>query len=222
MERLRLRGHHAVAPDLPFDEPEADYEERARPALEALRDIDGPVVVVGHSVGSAEAALVAARRPPALLVYVCPRFGSFPTPPVAPDVFRKGFPFPPKDVRGRSVWEPESAVAAMYGRLPREKAQQLAKRLRPGASPVAKYPLSSHPDVLTALIYTTEDEFFTPEWERFVAEHLLRIAPVELPGGHFPMVENADLLAGTLDALVVEAERRESSHLAAPVTPSDA
>ena len=202
-ERLRVRGHHAVAPDLPFDDPEADYEERARPALEALGDSDGPVVVVGHSVGSAEAALVAAKRPPALLVYVCPRFGSFPTPPDAPDVFRKGFPFPPKDAQGRLVWEPESAIAAMYSRLPRRTAQQLAKRLRPGASPVGDYPLSSHPDVMTALIYTTGDEFFTPEWERFIAEQVLRVAPIELPGGHFPMVENPDLLAETLDRLAV-------------------
>ena len=148
---------------------------------------------------------MAAKRPPTLLVHLCPRFAFFPTPPDAPDVYRKGFPFPSKDVQSRMVWERESAIAAMYARLPRQTALQLAKRLRPTASPVGTYPLGSHPDVATALIYTTEDEFFTPEWERYVAEHLLGVAPIKLPGGHFPMVENADLLAGTLDGLAVNA-----------------
>jgi len=205
VERLRARGHDAVAPDLPFDDSEADYEERARPAVEAVADIEGPVVVVGHSASSAEAALVAAKRPLALLVYLCPRFSSFPTPPDAPDVFREGFPFPPKDAQGRLVWEPASAIAAMYPRLPRETAQQLAKRLRPGAPPVGNYPLDAHPDVETALIYTSEDEFFTPDWERFVAEQMLGVAPVELPCGHFPMLENPDLLADVLDRLAADA-----------------
>ena len=106
VDRLRARGHDAVAPDMPFDDPHADYEKRARPAFQALDGVDGPVVVVGHSNGSAEAALVAAERHPALLVYVCPRFGSFATPPDAPEVFREGFPFPPKGADGRTVWAP--------------------------------------------------------------------------------------------------------------------
>ena len=31
---LRARGHATLAPDLPFDDPAAGYEDRARPALE--------------------------------------------------------------------------------------------------------------------------------------------------------------------------------------------
>jgi pimeloyl-ACP methyl ester carboxylesterase len=53
-----------------------------------------------------------------------------------------------------------------------------------------------------ALIYTSEDEFFTPEWERFIARELLHVQPVEMPGGHFPMVERPDELARLLDQLV--------------------
>lgn len=70
----------------------------------ALASVEDLVVVVGHSVGSAEAALVAAKCDPALLVYLCPRFGSFETPADAPAIFRDGFPFPPKDAGGRMVW----------------------------------------------------------------------------------------------------------------------
>lgn len=201
-ERLSALGHTAVAPDLPFDDPAATYEDRARPASAAVADADAPVVIVGHSVGSAEAALVAAARRPALLVYLCPRFGSFAAPADAPPVFREGFPFPPRDTEGRMVWDADAAIAAMYPRLPSEVARRLAERLRPGASPVGEYPLAQHPDVPTALIYAREDEFFNPEWERFAARTLLGIEPIEIPGGHFPMVEDPDSLAALLDSLV--------------------
>jgi pimeloyl-ACP methyl ester carboxylesterase len=201
VERLRARGHAAVAPDLPFDDPTATYAGRSQPALAALAEVAGPIVIVGHSVGSAEAAVVAAEHEPALLVYLCPRFGSFAPPPGAPPVFRKGFPFPAKDAEGRMVWEPEAAIAAMYPRLPSQTGRRLAERLRPGASPVGDYPLDQHPDVTTALIYARDDEFFTPEWERFVAHEMLAIEPIEIPGGHFPMIEDPAALAEILARL---------------------
>jgi pimeloyl-ACP methyl ester carboxylesterase len=58
-----------------------------------------------------------------------------------------------------------------------------------------------HPDVPTALIYARDDEFFTPEWQRYIAVDLLGIEPIEIPGGHFPMVEDPDALARLLDDL---------------------
>jgi pimeloyl-ACP methyl ester carboxylesterase len=186
---------------MPFDDASADYEARARPAFEALDGVADPIVIVGHSVASAEAALVASKRRPALLVYLCPRFGPFPTTSEAPVVFRPGFPFPPRDEEGRSAWDTEAAITAMYPRLPPDMARALARRLKPGAAAVGDYPLTDHPDVPTALIYTTDDEFFEPEWERYVAHELLGIEPIELPGGHFPMVEDPGRLAGVLDEL---------------------
>jgi pimeloyl-ACP methyl ester carboxylesterase len=167
----------------------------------ALANLDDPIVIVGHSVSSAEAALVAAKRKPALLVYLCPRFSSFATPSDAPATFRDGFPFPPKDPQGRLVWDADAAIAAMYPRLPLETARRLAHRLRPGASPIGAYPLSDHPDVPTALIYTMDDEFFTPEWERYVAREVLGIEPIGIAGGHFPMIEDPEALAELLDGL---------------------
>jgi len=206
VERLRSRGYDAVAPDLPFDDPTAGYEERALPAITALAGVEAPVVIVGHSVGSAEAALVADECDPALLVYLCPRFVSFGAPTDAPPVFRDGFPFPPQDAQGRLVWEPDAAISAMYPRLSSEAGQQLARRLRPGAAPVGDYPLLEHPHVATALVYARDDEFFTPEWEVFVARELLGIEPIAIPGGHFPMIEDPDALADLLDRLARSAE----------------
>jgi predicted alpha/beta-hydrolase family hydrolase len=67
-----------VIPDLPLQDPEAGFEERIRPALEALDGIAGPLVIVGHSQGTAYSSLVAAANLDALLVHLCPRLGEPP------------------------------------------------------------------------------------------------------------------------------------------------
>ena len=169
--------------------------------LEALEDVQGPVVAVGHSVGSSYAPLVAASRPGALLVHLCPRLGPFPAPEGAPAVFRPGFPFPPRGADGATAWEEEAAIRAMYGRLPADVARETARGLHPAAPARGDYPLPGHPDVPTVLIYATDDEFFEPEWERFMARGLLGIEPIEIPGGHFPMLEDPGGLTELLDSL---------------------
>jgi pimeloyl-ACP methyl ester carboxylesterase len=68
------------------------------------------------------------------------------------------------------------------------------------------YPLLEHPHVATVLVYARDDEFFTPEWEVFVARELLGIEPIAIPAGHFPMIEDPDALADLLDRLARSAE----------------
>src|SRR5437588_2858 len=84
VQELLARGHHAVAPDMPYGDPDAGFEQRIRPALQATEHLSGPLVVVGHSVSSGYAALVAVARPGSLLVHLCPRLGPFQQPPDAP------------------------------------------------------------------------------------------------------------------------------------------
>jgi pimeloyl-ACP methyl ester carboxylesterase len=184
-----------------LDDPGAGFEERVRPAIEMLDGATEPVVLVGHSVGSGYAPLVAASRPVSLLVHLCPRLGPFEPPPGAPATFREGFPFPVSRPDGATVWDPEAAVGSMYGRLAPETAVALAARLRPATSAPGEYPLAGHPDVPTALVYARDDEIFQPQWQRFMARELLGIEPIEIPGGHFPMVENPEALADLLDRL---------------------
>ena len=82
---LRSSGHGVAAPDMPFDAPHT-YRDRARPAFDAVAAATPPVVIVGHSVASAEAALVASDHAAHLVVYLCPRMGEYPAPDGAPDV----------------------------------------------------------------------------------------------------------------------------------------
>jgi pimeloyl-ACP methyl ester carboxylesterase len=200
-QRLEALGHGTTAPDLPLHDPAAGYEQRVRPAIEALEEADSPVVVVAHSQSSALGPLVADARPVSLLVYLCPRMGSIEPPPGAPGPFREGVPFPPARPDGTTAWDPEVAIDAMYQRLPPERARALAQRLRPMAMPPDDYPLREHPDVPTALIYAADDELFEPAFERLMASELLGIEPIELQGGHFPMVEDPGALAQLLDRL---------------------
>jgi pimeloyl-ACP methyl ester carboxylesterase len=175
-----------------------------RPALQALEGVRGPLVVVGHSVSSGYAALVAEARPGSSLVHLCPRLGPFPPPAGAPDPFRKDFPFPPSNEDGTTVWEPEKAIDAMYSRLSPEVGRALAERLRPAAPAADEFPLPGHPEVPTALVYAADDEIFEPAWERFMARELLGIEPIEIAAGHFPMVEDPEALADLLDRLARE------------------
>jgi pimeloyl-ACP methyl ester carboxylesterase len=197
---LEARGHRGIAPDMPIDDPGTTYEQRLRPAIAALEDAHGPVVVVGHSAASGYAAIVAARTQAGLLVHLCPRLEQF-QPPDAPRVFRETLRIPPRRPDGAIAWGRDDAIEQTYPRLAPDNAAALADRLRPTAPPADDFPLDGPPDVPTALIYATEDEFFEPGWERFAAREVLGVEPIEIPGGHFPMVEDPKRLAGVLDRL---------------------
>jgi pimeloyl-ACP methyl ester carboxylesterase len=58
--------------------------------------------------------------------------------------------------------------------------------------------LTTHPNVPTTFIYAEHDEFFEPDWSRWVARAVLGVEPLEIGTGHFPMVENPDLVARLL------------------------
>jgi pimeloyl-ACP methyl ester carboxylesterase len=206
IECLEKVGHSAIAPELPLHDPEAVYEQRARPAIDALAGPDGDLAVVSHSQSSGLGALVAAALPVSMLVYLCPRMGGVKMPDDAPAPFREGLHFPPSGPDGTSAWDPDSAREVMYARLPPERAQMLVEHLHPMAMPPDDFPLDNQPNVPTALICATEDEFFEPAFERFVARELLGVDPIEIPGGHFPMAEDPEALAKVLDRLTASEE----------------
>jgi pimeloyl-ACP methyl ester carboxylesterase len=199
---LRARGHDTAAPDLSIDDPASTYEERVRPALEMLEGVTGPIAVVGHSASSGYAAMVASRAPASLLVHLCPRLEQF-QPTDAPRVFRETLRFPPRRSDGAIVWDRDDAIEQMYPRLEPETAGAFAEKLRPSAPPADEFPLDGHPDVETVVVYASEDEFFEPEWERFIAGEIGAEA-IEIGGGHFPMAEDPHGLAELLDRLARE------------------
>ena len=113
MERLVARGHEAIAPELPLHDPQAGFDDRVRPARKALGAVADPLVVVGHSLGSTYAPLIAVARPGSLLVHLCPRLGPFAPPPGAPAIFREGIPFPADRDDGTTIWDAEVVVIGL-------------------------------------------------------------------------------------------------------------
>lgn len=59
---LEARGHRAVAPPLPLDDPDAGPSAHADAVVDAVRQLRGPLVVAGQSLGAFPASLVAAYR----------------------------------------------------------------------------------------------------------------------------------------------------------------
>ena len=198
-ERLRGRGHETVAPTLPIEDVGASFEDYADVVAAALQPDGGPVVIVGHSVAGRWLHLVAERRPVALSVYLCPRLPDRDGQPRAfrPDAVAGDL----DDELGRSTWSAEGA-AWMYARLPPVLATAAAERLRPQFFGMIDREASPDLRALpSAAIACRDDEFFSLEYERWAARELLGAPPLELDGGHFPMLEQPDRLAAALEEL---------------------
>ena len=197
---LERRGHQCVTPVLPLDDPGASYEDYAAVVLKCLNGREAPILV-GHSMSSAVIPLVAVKRRVRTLVYLCPAMGGFRPPPDEPPYQRAGYERPPVDVYDRSWWPSDRAVSQLYGRLDRDIAERLAPRLRPQPQAVfsTPYPLERPPALPSAFLYAREDELFDDDWSRWIARRSLGVDAIELPGGHFPMLEHPVTLADILE-----------------------
>jgi pimeloyl-ACP methyl ester carboxylesterase len=206
VEFLRSRGHTCITPVLPLEDDEAGFDEYARVVIDDLQGTEAPVLV-GHSMSSAVVPLVAVERPVKLLVYLCPAMAGFAAPAGQPTPRRAGYRGPPLDADGRRWWPRDRAVTELYGRLDRGTAERMAARLRPQPWTVfAKpYPLSAPPAVASAFLYARDDELFDDRWSRWIARALVGVEALELPGGHFPMLEHPALLAEVLERVSTDA-----------------
>jgi pimeloyl-ACP methyl ester carboxylesterase len=171
----------------------------------SLAGNDDPVLV-GHSLGALTLPLVALRRSVKQLVYLCPAtpvakpvIGS---PPSLQEGYKAHLSTIQVDEFGRDSWEPDEAIRDMYRHLEPTLAKWAAAQLRPDATHGA-YPLEGPPSLPSVYIYTTEDEIFTPESRRWIARHVFGLEPVELLGGHFPMLETPSALADVLEASIL-------------------
>jgi pimeloyl-ACP methyl ester carboxylesterase len=196
---LSAAGHTCRTPRLPIDDPNKQLSDYADVVLEQGRASSNPIVV-GHSMSSDVAAIVASRVASAHVVYLCPRMAIFDRPEGEPQMFRDGaFDRMKEDSQERSYWYQADAVECMYPRLEPELAVQIAARLRPQASArLVAPPIINAPKVRSTLIYTTEDEIFLPEWSVWAARNIVGVESIAMPGGHFPMLERPEELARLL------------------------
>jgi pimeloyl-ACP methyl ester carboxylesterase len=204
VRELESRGHRAVAVDLPCDDADAGCERYAEVVAAALGGLE-EAIVVGHSLGGLTIPLVPARR----LVFLCalvprPGLGALELRAGEPEPFVAGFAESTvRDELGRSSWPDEAtAIEQLYPDAPPELARAAFARLRPQARrpSVEPSPLLAWPDVECSSILAQEDGALRPEWSRWTARERLGIEPVELRGGHSPMLARPAELAALLTA----------------------
>lgn len=198
---LRARGHRAVAPDLPCDDPDAglsDYADAVVTAVERERDGDdnGLLVLVAHSLGGFSAPLAAARLQADQLVFVS---AMVPRPGERADEWwgATGYPDATAHLAGLDELERflhdvphEQAVAALAA-----SRDQTEKAL---AEP---FPLAALPTADVRFLLCRDDRLFPPAFMRAVVRERLGIEPDEIDGSHCVYLSRPVELAARLDAM---------------------
>ncbi len=136
-----VRGHGPLPQDADFIH--AGVSDLAQDVVAALDALDGPTVIVGHSVGALPALLAATRRPVAGIILMAPSPpgnlpGALALPPVPQDVSRP--PPAAAEIRARFLaTSPDRDVSAVMRRLTPESPQVLNDRylLRVPVDPAA-------------------------------------------------------------------------------------
>jgi pimeloyl-ACP methyl ester carboxylesterase len=202
---LSRRGFQSVAVDLPCDRADAGVDDYAEVVAGALREVDGSLVLVGHSLGGLTIPVVATRRPVALLVYLCavlPDPGRSLAQQLGDDRPAVLTAVPRQTVLpdGRTQWPPEVARELFYHDCPPEEAARAAELLRPqGRVPLGeRTPLAAWPHVPAEYILCREDRMVSPVWSRQAARQRLGVTARELDGGHSPFLAQPAVLAGEL------------------------
>jgi pimeloyl-ACP methyl ester carboxylesterase len=199
---LGREGARSVAVELPSDDVAIDASGYARAIARACSELapDGPVVV-GHSMAGIALPLVPALAPVRQLVFLA---ALVPAPGQRmADVQRQEKVLGDtravaRDESGRSYWTSiEAAVDVLYHDCDPGQAREFAGRLRPQAPTPHEEPcpLTVFPALPTSYLLMREDRMIRPEWSRMAARGRLGVEPIELPGGHSPMLAQPEQLA---------------------------
>lgn len=205
---LAERGHRVIAMDLPVDDGAATLEDYAGTVVDAMRTVEGPVVLVGHSLSGVTIPLVAAQRPVEALVFLCalvPVLGGNPWDD-GPEMGASGiYDALVESEDGSTTWPTlESATAAFYNDCDPVDAARAFSRLRamnPSSLWGTPYPLREWPPANRISIAGTFDQALTLEWAHHAASTRLHVPVIELPTGHSPMISQPEMLADVLDTV---------------------
>ncbi len=158
---FQRRGFPCIIVRSPHMKTKTPNQDRAKVMVEALRDIEGDVALVGISNQGLFMPLVAAARPIRRIVFIN---GVIPRP-------------------GKSFWETEKEerVFASWARV--------FAWLSPGMHEVCQ--LSDLPKVEYVCISAEHDEEILPEWEQRAAREFLHVEPIVIAGaGHSDIVSD--------------------------------
>lgn len=201
---IASRGDTALAVDLPIADPRAGAVHYARTVVDAISELNSPVVVA-HSMSGVVLPLIADATPVAKMVFLAafiPEPGSSladqrSREPIDPDLAEAEFTEIGDGVYTLGV---ATATEMFYQDATPELAQWAIDRLRPQAYRFMYEvtPLETWPAVDSAYILCRDDHAINPAWCRRAARDRLGITAHEVDGGHSPFLtrpaELADLL----------------------------
>ena len=162
--------------------------------------------MIGHSLSGLVVPLVAELRPVRRLVYLC---AIVPEPGLSLAArFERGEGIlgadngsREHDADGLSYWpDPEEAVRVLYHDCEPAVAREAVARLRHQSQAPSREPcpLAAMPRLPTQYVVCREDRMVSPAYGRQAAIRRLGVAPLELPGGHSPMLSRPAQLAELL------------------------
>jgi len=166
-------------------------------ALESADDI----ILVGHSMAGVVIPFVANRRPVQALVFLASGFPGVGDDPDTPmdggrpdDQYRFTL-----DDQDRIVISKEYAIGRYYHDCPPEVATRMAARLRPQSQRIRfdQPPLERMPGARPFYISCSEDRS-SVNMKLPDARSVLGVEPIQMPGGHCPMVSRPAALAELL------------------------
>jgi pimeloyl-ACP methyl ester carboxylesterase len=102
------------------------------------------------------------------------------------------------------AWSDEAVVTRfLFHDCSPEVAHDAFTRMRPrregrGALVTEVTPLPTWPDVPCSYVLCRDDRTVTPAWARRAARERLGVEPIEIPGGHCPMLSRPGELAEAL------------------------
>jgi pimeloyl-ACP methyl ester carboxylesterase len=202
IEALAALGHHAVAPALPLDDPEATSSDHADDIAAAVAGAREPVVVA-QSLGAFAGPLVATRIAVAQLVLLAPMI---PRPGETAGEWWENTAHAAAiaDVLARhgpmSAWGPEAFAEVFLHDVDPEVARDNERfNGAPGAGLFSEpWPLERWPEVPTRVLAPRDDRLFPLAFQRRVARERLGLEVDEMAGGHLPMLSRPGELAERL------------------------
>jgi pimeloyl-ACP methyl ester carboxylesterase len=199
---LECRGHHAIAVDLPGDDPELGLTDWAALVDRAIAGETG-VVLVAQSLAGFLVPLV--REPVDLLVLLN---AMIPAPGESPDAWwgntgsgearrsadEAAGRDPEFDVERHFLHDlDDEARAVLFAERPREPSD---------TAMAEKCDYLAWPNVPTRVLVGRDDRFFPVDFQRRIARERLGLEIDEIPGGHLVAVANPALVAKRLISYV--------------------
>lgn len=208
---LANAGHTVVTPELPTDDPAADFDDYASAVTTAIAGANVEpqgLVIVGQSLGAFTAPIVAKAMNADRLVLVAPMI---PAPGETPAAWgtNTGHETAMAEYASEIGIDPKFDLMTTFMHdVPTDVTQDLMKRGEPTQSDTIftkPFPLHEWPDISTAVIAGTLDRMFPIEFQQRLCRERLGLTPYEIPTGHLPAFANPHALASML--LAIEATR---------------